>query len=138
MRGIVGDLGEMKIPLQLETESIQQWMACYSLSRDPDDDLTNINIPESEGTREVEGSSISSDQFLQPLKIKEVHIGSPKNPKFTNVRYYWDDEALAKITDLLHEYHNIFLTNFSEMRGIVGDLGEMKIPLRLDAKPSKQ
>ena len=47
--------------------TIQQWMACYNLEGDPDDDSTNINIPESEGTRAVEGSGISSDQFLKPL-----------------------------------------------------------------------
>ena len=37
-----------------------------------------------------------------------------------------------------YEYQDLFPTNFSEMRGIVGDLGEIKIPLRPDAKPSKQ
>ena len=40
--------------------------------------------------------------------------------------------------NLLHEYQDLFPTNFSEMRGIVGYLGEMKILLRPDAKPSKQ
>ena len=63
----------------------------YSLTGDPDDDPTNINISEAEGTREVEGSRISSDRFHQPLKIKKVHIGSPKKPKLTNIRYYWDE-----------------------------------------------
>ena len=43
-----------------------------------------------------------------------------------------------KITDLLHEYQDLFSTNFSEMKGIVGDLGEIKIPLRPYAKPNKQ
>ena len=33
--------------------TIQQWMACYNLAIDPDDDLTNINIPESKGTCKV-------------------------------------------------------------------------------------
>ena len=33
--------------------TIQQWMAFYNLAGDPDDDPTNINISESEGTREV-------------------------------------------------------------------------------------
>ena len=37
---------------------------------------------------------------------------------------------MGKITDLLHEFWTIFF----EMKGIVGDLGEMKIPLRPDAK----
>ena len=112
-------------------------MAYYNLTRDPNDDPTNINILESEGTCVVEGSDISSDQFLKPLKIKKVNIGSPKNPKFANIGDYWDEETVAKITDLLHEYQDIFPTIFSEMKGIVGNLGEMKIPLRPDAKPSR-
>ena len=33
--------------------TIQQWMDCYNLAGDLDDDLTNINIPESEGTHAV-------------------------------------------------------------------------------------
>ena len=39
--------------------TIQQWMACYNLAGEPDDDPTNINIPELEGTHEVKGSAIS-------------------------------------------------------------------------------
>ena len=39
---------------------------------------------------------------------------------------------------MLHEYEDLFPTNFPEMKGIVGDLGEMKIPLKPDAKPIKQ
>ena len=118
--------------------TIQQWMACYNLVGDLDDDLTNINILELEGTRAVEGSGISSDQFLKPLKIKKVNIGSSENPKFANIGDYWDEGTFAKITDLLHEYWDVFPTIFLEMKRIVGDLWEMKIPLRTDAKPSKQ
>ena len=83
-------------------------------------------------------SVISSDQFLNPLKIKKVNIGSPENPKFTNIGDYWDKEIVTEITNLLHEYQDLFSTYFSEMKGIVNDLGEMKIPLLPDAKPSKQ
>ena len=61
----------------------------------------------------------------------------PENPKFANIGDYWDEDTVAKIIDLLHEYQNLFPINFSEMKGIVGDLGEMKIPLRPDGKPSK-
>ena len=56
--------------------TIQQWMDCHNLAGDPDDDLTNINILELEGMCEVEGSGISSNRFLKPLKIKKVNIGS--------------------------------------------------------------
>ena len=112
-------------------------MACYYLAGNPDDDLTNINIPESEGTHEVEGSGISSDQFLKPLKVKKVNIGSLENPKFANIGDYWDEETITKITKFLNEYQDLFPTNFSEMKGIVNDLGEMKIPLQPHTKPSK-
>ena len=113
-------------------------MAQYNLAGEIDDDLTNINILESKGKCEVEGTGISSDQFLKPLKIKKVNIGSPENPRFSNIGDYWDEEAVVKITELLHEYQDLFPTNFSKMKGIIGNLGEMKIPLKPDAKPVKQ
>ena len=67
-----------------------------------------------------------------------MNIGSLENPKFSNIGDYWDDETLGKIIELLHEFQDLLSTKFSEMKGIVGDLGEMKIPLRLDAKLVKQ
>ena len=69
---------------------------------------------------------MSSDQFLSPLKIKKVNIGSSENPKFANIGDYWDDETMGKITDLLHEFQDLFPTKFSEMKGIVEDLGERR------------
>ena len=81
---------------------------------------------------------MSSDQFISPLKIEKVNIGSSENPKFSNIGYYQDDETVGKITDLLHEFQDLFPTKFSEMKGIIEGLGEIKIPLRPDAKPVKQ
>ena len=92
----------------------------------------------SEGIYTVEGAAITTDQFLKPLKIKKVNIGSDENPKFPNIGDYWDEETVRKITSLLHEFQDLVLTKFSKMKGIVGDLGEMKIPLRPDAKSFKQ
>ena len=86
----------------------------------------------------VEGSSVSSDKFLDPLKIKKVNIGSSENLKFANIRDYWDDKNVKNIIDLLHELQDLFPTNFFEVKGIVGDLGEMKIPLRPNANLVKQ
>jgi hypothetical protein len=42
---------------------------------------------------------------------------------------------MENIADLLHDYLDLFPTTFLEMKGIVGELGEMKIPLKPDAKP---
>ena len=88
-------------------------MDFYNLAGDPDDDPANLNIPELEGTHVVEGCVISSDQFLKPLKIMKVNIGSPKNPKFANIGDYWDDKMVENIIDLMHEYTDLFPTNFS-------------------------
>ena len=119
--------------------TIQLCMACYNLAGEPYDDTNNINIPESEGVWDIERSGISSDQFLKPLKTKKANIGLSENPKFANIGDYWDDhETVTKITYLLHDFQDLFPTKFSEMKGIVSDFGEMKIPLKPDAKPFKQ
>ena len=48
---------------------------------------------------------------------------------------YWDEQTICKITDLLHEYRDLFPTKFIEMKGIARYLGEMKISLNPYAKP---
>ena len=78
------------------------------------------------------------DPMNQPLKIRKVKIGMTENPKFVNIGDYWDEETTEKITDMLHEFQYLFPMKFSDMKGILGDLGEMKIPLKTDAKPVKQ
>ena len=45
---------------------------------------------------------------------------------------------VSKVTELLHEYQDLFPTKFSEMKGILGDIGVIKIPLKADVKPMKQ
>jgi hypothetical protein len=45
---------------------------------------------------------------------------------------------VESIIDLLREYNDLFSTTFTEMKGIEGDLGEMKIPLRVEVRPIKQ
>ena len=114
-------------------------MECYNITGEPDDDdPLEINILESKGIRIVEGAPITTDRFLKPLKIKKVNSGSEENPKFTNIGDYWDEETVGKITDLLHEFQDLFPKTLYKMKGIVGDLGKMKIPLRPDAKLVRQ
>ena len=45
---------------------------------------------------------------------------------------------MEKINDRLHEFQDMFLTKFSEMMGILGYLGEMKIPLKQDENLVRQ
>ena len=51
---------------------------------------------------------------------------------------YWDDAMVDKVTELLHEYQDLFPTKITDLKGIIGDLGIMRITLKLDVKPYKQ
>jgi hypothetical protein len=63
-----------------------------------------VNIAETEGQRDIEGSGIELPLIGHPIKIKKVNIGKEKAPKLANVGYYWDNATIDKITELLHEY----------------------------------
>ena len=70
----------------------------------------------------------------QLLNIRKVNIGIEENPKFASVGDYRDEETMENITDILHEFQYLFPTKFSKMKGILGDLGEINIPLKSDMK----
>ena len=105
------------------------------MSSEPEDDeIQNINILETEGSRDVAAPDVPTNPMSQSLKIIMVNIGTKENPMFANVGDYWDGETMEKMKDQLHEFQYIFPTKFSKMKGILCDLGEMNIMLRLDAK----
>jgi hypothetical protein len=70
--------------------------------------------------------------------VKKVNIGTIENPKMVNIGDYWDEKIVEIITELLHKYNDLFPTTFTDMRGITGELGEMKIPLRPKARSIRQ
>ena len=73
-----------------------------------------------------------------PLKIKHVNIGTDVDPKYAILVDYWDDATVDKVAELLCEYQYLFPNNITDLKGIVGDLGMMKITLKPDAKLVKQ
>jgi hypothetical protein len=97
-----------------------------------------VNILETEGQRDIEGLGIELPFFGQPIKIKKINIGTEQAPKLQNVGDYWDNDTISKITELLHEYQDLFPTKFTNMKGIKGPMGEMKIPLKSYARHVKQ
>jgi hypothetical protein len=58
--------------------------------------------------------------------------------KLANVGDYWDAATIEKITELLHVYQELFPTKFTDMKGIKGTMGKMRITLKPDARPVKQ
>ena len=57
-------------------------------------------------------------EIIVKVKIKKVNIGTKAN--------------------LLQEYQDLFPMKFVEIKGILRDLGVMRIPSKVDAKPLKQ
>jgi hypothetical protein len=120
------------------TAPLQKLWGFYNINVDDDDDPKKIHIIETKGQRDVEGPGAELPFIGQPIKIKKVNIGIEETPKLANVGDYWDAATIDKITELLHEYQDLFPTKFNDMKGIKGPMGEMRIPLRPCVKPSKQ
>jgi len=77
------------------------------------DDLFNIQIIDNEGERDVEGLSLESEVFFAPIKVNKVNIGTNDNPKMESIGDYWDEKTVERITELLHEYSDMFPMNFT-------------------------
>jgi hypothetical protein len=74
----------------------------------------------------------------QLIKINKFNTGTEETPNIANVRDYWNVATIDKITELMHEYQGLFPTKFTDMKGIKGPMGEMRIPLKPDANPFNQ
>jgi len=91
-------------------EEMDYALACYKLALEGDDDESDdedpryLDIAETEGEHAIQGPELQIPDVVKPLKIKKVNIGSEEHPKFPNVRDYWDDVTVSKITELLREY----------------------------------
>jgi hypothetical protein len=70
--------------------------------------------------------------------VKKIKIGTTENPKMANIGDYQDEKIVESITNLLHVYSDLFQTKFTEMKGIVGEIGEMNIPLKYEAISVRQ
>lgn len=114
-------------------------LECYNMTaKREDDDPRSINIPEKERCREIKGPWIKNLDITSPLKTRQINIGTEVEPKFKKIRDYWDDAIVDKVVELFLEYQDIFPTKFLDLKGIIGDLGVMKITLKLDVKLVKQ
>lgn len=67
-----------------------------------------------------------------------MNIGLKDQLKFANIGDYWDEDTVDKVRELLWEYQDLFPTKFSDLKGIVRDLGIMKITLKPNANLVKK
>ena len=81
---------------------------------------------------------IEDPDITAPVKTKQVNIGMKAKPKYATLGDYCDDATVDKVIELLREYQDLFTTKIMDLKGIVGNLGMMKITLKHDMKPVKQ
>jgi hypothetical protein len=72
--------------------------------------------------------------YLYALKLKIVNIGIDEETRLTSMGEYLDDRTIVEITTLSHEYEYLFPNNFIEMTGILEEIKEKNIELKLDMK----
>lgn len=48
---------------------------------------------------------------------------------------YWDEKTISEVVTLVREYEDLFPQSFTKMKGIKGEVEEMKIALKPHAKP---
>lgn len=51
--------------------------------------------------------------ITEPLKTRQVNIGSEAQPKFMKIGYYQDKYIVDKVVEMLCEYQDIFPIKFS-------------------------
>jgi hypothetical protein len=113
---------------QWNEQTVKDLMSCYHVQeKAPDeDDLRDIQIEEVEGERDVEGPPLESEVISMPITIQKDNIGIVEQPKMVSIGGYWDEQTLESITELLCKYINLFPTTFTEMKGIAGELGDVR------------
>lgn len=120
---------------------IENPIECYqirkaSYSLDELEELRNLEIKETKGNREIQNTIPShiDSSYNHPLKLQMINIGTEEKPKIALLGDYWDEKTSQEIQSPMREYEDLFLKTFSELKGIKGVMGEMKIELKLGSK----
>ena len=74
------------------------------MTKEEEEDLRKINIPEVEGNHKVEGPQTDNQDITPPLQTKQVNICIEEEPKFMKIGDYWENATMDKVVELFSEY----------------------------------
>ena len=72
------------------------------------------------------------------VKTKEFDISNDERPKMVRIGDYWSEEKTIEIVNLLKEFQDVFARDYKYLKGLVHEMGEMKININPDAQPVKK
>ena len=98
--------------------------------------MTAVDFPSSfsqfkEGSRLI--NETKSPKWLDTkVKIKEVDISNDDRPKIAKIGEYWTEAQTIEIVNLLKEFQDVFARDYKDLKGLVHEMGEMKIDIKPD------
>ena len=72
------------------------------------------------------------------FKTKEFNISSDDRPKMEKIGDYWNEEQTTEIVNLLKEFQDVFARDYKDLKGLVHEMGKMKIDIKPDIRPVKK
>ena len=64
------------------------------------------------------------------VKIKEVNISNDDRPKIAKIEDYWTEAQTTEIVNPLKEFEDVFARDYKDLKGLVHEMGEMKIDIK--------
>ena len=72
------------------------------------------------------------------VKTREVDISNDDRPKIAKNGDYWSEAQKTEITNLLKEFQDVFVIGYKDLKGLVHEMGKMKIDIKPDVLPIKK
>ena len=72
------------------------------------------------------------------VKTIEIDISNDKRPKMARIDNCWSEEQTTKIVNLLKEFQDVFARDYKDLKGLVKEMGEIKIDIKPEARPIKK
>ena len=117
------------------TKPIRTILKVTTTNKQDTDRMTTADFPTTfsqfkEGSQPI--NEAKAPEWLDAkVKTKEVDISNDDQPKQAKIGDYWNDQQTTEIMNLLKEFQDVLARYYKYLKGLVHEMGEMKI----DTKP---
>ena len=119
------------------TKPIRTVLKIDTADKEDTDRMTTANFPATfsqfkEGSRPI--NEAKAPEWLDAkVKTKEFDISNDDRPKMAKTGDYWSKEQTTEIVNLLKEFQDVFARDYKDLKGLVHEMGKMKIDIKPDA-----